>query len=561
MSGETLLGLAEEQAALRRIATLVGRGTPPEEVFAAVTETIGRLLNGHLAGMARYESDGTVRVVATWASAGPYGGSHPLVPGPWPLEGGGVSSMVWKTGQSVRIDDYRGVPGSIARFVRDELGVNSSVASPIVVEGRLWGLLFLHSKSADEPFREDTESRLTGFTELVGTAIAGAESRAGLARLVEEQVALRRVATLVARGVPREEVFAAVVEEVARLLRVEFATLGRYESDATMTTVATSSKLDERFPVGRRWSLAGMNVSRLVFETGAPARLDNCPDAPGLLGTAMHESGVGSSLGTPVIVDGHLWGVIATSSRPDQLLPVDTAERLASFTELVAAAIANTHSRAELMASRARIVAAADEMRRRIERDLHDGIQQRLVSLGLELRMAKATVPSQLGDLEAALSQVGEGLSSVFDELREIAHGIHPAILSEGGLGPALRALCRRSVLPVELELQTKQRLPESVEVAAYYVVSEALTNAAKYAHASVVNIALHAQDTGLRLAIRDDGIGGADRSRGAGLVGLSDRINALGGTLQLTSPAGNGTTLLIEIPVQDHSAALWAPL
>ena len=214
-------------------------------------------------------------------------------------------------------------------------------------------------------------------------------------------------------------------------------------------------------------------------------------------------------------------------------------------------AIANAESRGQLMASRARIVAAADETRRRIERDLHDGIQQRLVSLGLELRAAQATVPAQLDELEGALARAAEGLTSVLGELREISHGLHPAILSEGGLEPALRALRRRSAIPVELDLHPKRRLPGRVEVVAYYVVSEALTNAAKHARASVVNVELETHDAILQLAINDDGIGGADPDQGSGLVGLSDRIEALGGTLQVSSPVGNGTTLLIEVPLE----------
>jgi signal transduction histidine kinase len=212
---------------------------------------------------------------------------------------------------------------------------------------------------------------------------------------------------------------------------------------------------------------------------------------------------------------------------------------------------------AALAASRARIVAATDETRRRIERDLHDGTQQRLVSLGFELRTVQAMVPPQLGELQSALSRIAEELASVFDELREISHGIHPAILSEGGLEPALKALQRRSAVPVELDLHAKRRLPEPVEVATYYVVSEGLTNAAKHAHASIVNVDLHCHDATLRLAIRDDGIGGADPGQGFGLLGISDRIEALGGTLQVSSPAGKGTTLLIEVPLEDQSSAV----
>jgi signal transduction histidine kinase len=175
----------------------------------------------------------------------------------------------------------------------------------------------------------------------------------------------------------------------------------------------------------------------------------------------------------------------------------------------------------------------------------------------LELRAAQAEVPPQLGELEGTLARVADGLASVFEELREISYGIHPAILSEGGLQPALSALRRRSAVPVELDLHVQRRLPERVEVAAYYVVSEALTNAAKHAHSSVVNVELHAHDAILQLAIRDDGIGGADPGQGSGLLGLRDRIEALGGTLQVTSPAGKGTTLLIEVPLEDQSSAV----
>jgi signal transduction histidine kinase len=218
----------------------------------------------------------------------------------------------------------------------------------------------------------------------------------------------------------------------------------------------------------------------------------------------------------------------------------------------LATAIANAESRAALAASRARIVTAADEARRRIERDLHDRAQQRLISLALEVRAAQAAVPSELDGLARDLSRVAEALTSVFEELREISHGIHPAILSEQGLAPALRALARRSPLPVELESDLARRLPEPLEVAVYYVVSEAVTNAAKHARASTVTVELSADDVIVRLAIRDDGIGGADPHHGSGLLGLTDRLEALGGRLQITSPAGSGTTLLIEIPLLD---------
>ena len=230
-------------------------------------------------------------------------------------------------------------------------------------------------------------------------------------------------------------------------------------------------------------------------------------------------------------------------------MPAETETRLASFTELMATAVANAESRAALAASRARIVAAADETRRQIERDLHDGTQQRLVSLMLELRAVEATEPGELNALRDQVERTAQGLAGVAGELSEISRGIHPAILSRDGLVPALRALARHSALPVGLDLRITRRLPEHIEVAAYYAVSEALTNAAKHAHASLVSVGLAGDDATVRLAIRDNGVGGADPARGSGLVGLRDRIEAVGGALTVTSPAGHGTTLVIEIP------------
>jgi GAF domain-containing protein len=543
-----LAQVAEGKAALGRVATLVAHGSAPEELFAAVTKEVGLLLGASLAGMGRFDGGDTVTVLAAWAAEGE---QHPLAPGPWPLEGGDLASSVFRTGRSVRIGDYRGVPGRIAAFVRDELGIVSSVASPIVVEGHLWGVLFLHAKQSHQPFTPDAESRLMDFTELVAAAIANAESRSALARLAEEQAALGRVATLVARGVPPEEVFAAVTEEVGRLVQVEYAGLGRYEPDGMLTFVASWGRAAGFVPVGSRWSVGAKDISTLVFETGRPGRIDSYADASGPLSTAASQTGVRSSVGTPVIVEGHLWGVMGAASSGLQPLPADTEARLASFTELLATAIANAESRAELDASRLRIIAAGDEMRRRIERDLHDGAQQQLVSLMLELRTFEAAQPCDERELRRLLARTGNVLAEVLDGLQEISRGIHPAILSNGGLVPALKALSRRSAIPVGLDVRAERRLPEYVEVAAYYVASEALTNAAKHASASAVTIALDAQESMLRLEIRDDGVGGADPSLGSGLVGLADRVQALGGRFDMTSPVGKGTAMMIAIPIE----------
>ena len=552
MTGEELRVVAEEQAALRRVATLVARGVPPEEVFVAVTQEAGRLLSLKYASLGRYEPDGTFTVVA-WSGAG---GLNPPVGSRQILGGKNVSTLVFETGRPARIDGYAGASGPLGVAARED-GVGSGVGTPVIVEGRLWGVMATYS-ALGQPLPEDTEARLASFTELVATAIANTQARTEVGRLAEEQAALRRVATLVAREASPAEVFSVVTEELGRLLGADIAALARLEPGNTATVVAAWSEGEGDYvPVGTRISLEDESVARTVMETGRPARRDNLQQASDSISAMARQLGVTSTVGTPIVVEGRLWGGMSVSSRQPEPLPTDTESRIADFAELVATAIANAEARTELTASRARVVAAADETRRRIERDLHDGIQQRLVSLGLELRAAQATVPPQPGELEGVLSRVGEGLAGVIDELREISRGIHPAILSERGLEPALRALCRRSAVPVELDLDAEQRLPEPVEAAAYYVVSEALTNAAKHAHASVVNVELDTHDANLQLAIRDDGIGGADLSGGSGLVGLSDRIEALGGTLQVTSPAGTGTTLLIEVPLGVQSGAV----
>jgi len=252
---------------------------------------------------------------------------------------------------------------------------------------------------------------------------------------------------------------------------------------------------------------------------------------------------------SPIHVSGRLWGAIVALSRRGPF-PGGTEQRIADFTELAATAIANTESRAELVASRARIVAAFDRARRVLERDLHDGVQQRLVSLALTLRGVQKRVPAGQPELDAALSQAAEGLAGVLAELQEISRGIHPAILSQGGLAPALKALARRAAVPVELAIRVGGRLPEPVEVAAYYVVAEALANVAKHARASVAYVDAHTGDGALHLRVRDDGVGGADPVRGSGLIGLNDRVEALGGTMRIDSPAGKGTSLLVTLPM-----------
>jgi signal transduction histidine kinase len=383
------------------------------------------------------------------------------------------------------------------------------------------------------------------------------KSRDELIRLAGEQAALRRVATLVARRASPPDVFSAVAEELGRLLGADIAALIRLEPGNTAIVVAAWSEGDsDRVPVGTLLPLEGESVATMVLRTGRPVRTDSPEHASGPIAALARQLGVTSTVGNPIVVEGRLWGGLSVSSRQPEPLPTDTESRIADFAELVATAIANADARTELVASRARVVAAADETRRRLERDLHDGIQQRLVSLALTLRAAQATAPPELNELQARLSQVAEGLTGVLEELQEISRGIHPAILSEGGLEPAPKTLARRSAVPVELDVHAQRRLPAQVEVAAYYVVSEALTNAAKHANASVAHVDVEASDGVLQLSIRDDGDGGADPARGSGLIGLTDRVEALGGTIEVVSPPGEGTSLLVTLPVEAQAAS-----
>ena len=309
--------LAEEQAALRRVATLVAQATPPEEVFAAVTEEVGRLLAVDFAILVRYDPQDTLEVVGTWIRTG--APAPTPVGGRLPLGGRNVTTLVYQTGRPARIN-YSDVSGVIGQVASRDWGLRSSVGVPVSVESRLWGCIVI-AFSGQGPLPADTEARLASFTELVATAIANADSRAELARLAEEQAALRRVATLVARGLPPEEVFAAVAEEVGRLLPAGYAHLARYEPDRTLTTVAAWGAATVGFPVGSRRILEGNNLSTLVLETGRPARIDHYADASGAVGAAAQAAGLRSAVATPIIVEGRLWGLIVAGSILEQPLP------------------------------------------------------------------------------------------------------------------------------------------------------------------------------------------------------------------------------------------------
>ncbi|MCU1668477.1 MAG: hypothetical protein JWP40_1404, partial [Blastococcus sp.] len=377
-------------------------------------------------------------------------------------------------------------------------------------------------------------------------------SREELRVLADEQAALRRVATLVAHGMPAAEVFAAVAQEVGHVLGADGTTIFRLDPDGA-TTILTRVGDPDELPVGSRWKPEPPVAVAVALRAGHPARCDDYGQASGEYADSLRRMGFRSGIAVPIVVEGRLWGAIAVGTRRERF-PADTEQRMAGFTELVGTAVANADSRAQLTASRARIVAVTDDARRRIERDLHDGTQQRLVALGFALRQAQATVPADLPEPHRQISRVTHELTAAIEELREIARGIHPAILSEGGLGPALRGLARRAALPVELDIQTETRAPDPIEVAAYYVVSEALTNTTKHAHASHAHVTVEQRDAHLHLTIRDDGTGGADPAGGSGLIGLRDRVQALSGSIEVNSHPGEGTAILVELPLQPDS-------
>jgi signal transduction histidine kinase len=532
--------LVAEQAALRRVATLVAEGVPVDRLFGAVTEEVGRLFCADLAAMGQYLAADSMLAVAGWVPEG----ESPAISRTWALEGDSLSAAVVRTGRPARRDHWEAAAGPIAALAR-ELDLRSSAASPIVVDGRTWGVLLINSKTS--PFPSGTEWRLAEFAELIATAIANVEARAAAGRLADEQVALRRVATLVAHEKPAAEVFAAVAEEVGRLLGVSVATVYHYEDDGTATVTADWGDADALLPAGAQFRLDGDSLVTRVRRSAAPARIDDFAEATSVIGTYARKRGFRSGVGTPIVVEGRLWGGIVAVSRRPEPLPADAEARIAHFTDLVATSIANMEARAELAASRARIVAAADEERRRVVRDLHDGAQQRLVHTVITVKMALQAVEAN-DRARALLREASDQAQRATAELRELAHGILPSVLMYGGLAAGVDALVARLELPVAVDV-SPARLPAPVEATAYFVVAEALTNVAKHSRARQATVTARVAGDTLRVDVHDDGVGGA-RPDGRGLLGLADRLAAIGGRLEVANAEGGGTHVAASIPL-----------
>jgi signal transduction histidine kinase len=537
--------VADEQAALRRVATFVARTAAPSEVFAAVAQEVAELLDADAAVVVRYEAG-----AAAWLGA--YGVEDVLARGSASLGGENLSTLIYETGLPARIDRYSADDRGEVSAITRSLGLQSAVGAPIHVGGRLWGAVHVASRR-EAAFPSSTEEWLAAFADLVATAIANAQAREEVHTLADEQAALRRVATLVAQGASPDELFSAVAREVASVLDVAVVGINRYENDGTHTILGNAGESSSW--IGTRWPVAREGLTGTILATGRPSRQDDFIGIHGALGDRVPDALIGSwretrsVVGAPIVVEGSIWGILSATSAPGTLVPAGTEERLAHFTELVATAVLNATTRAELLASRSRLVSAADESRRRLERDLHDGIQQWLVALALRAR--KAAGLSEADESAAReLSGLADDLVAVTDELREISRGIHPAILTDAGLDDALEALARRSAIRVDLDVNFRGRYDPAVEATVYYVAAESVTNAVKHAQASTVTVRGRRGDGEIELEIFDDGIGGADPQRGTGLIGLKDRVDTLGGTFSLSSSAGAGTTICLKLPV-----------
>jgi signal transduction histidine kinase len=532
---------ADEQAALRRIATLVAAGAGEDELAEAVTWEIARLFGAQRANTMRWDGD-ALRMIGSW---GDDTGAMQTVGMVFPLGGDTITARVVETGAPSRIDSRAELQTDFAKRRWAEFGLQSSVGAPIVVDGAVWGVVMASRTVPEDPFPPGTEGQLRDFAALIAQAIVNAEARRETAELVAEQSALRRVATLVAGGRPQTEVLDAVTSEVGALFGASSVTLVRWEGVQNEVVVVAAWTDDDVEPVapGSLYHPDPRGATIAVLETGLASRAEE----------SSPERGRCSVIAAPAIVKGSLLGALTASRTGDRPFRPGTEIRLRSFADLAAQSIANERAQTELRASRARIVRTADETRQRLERNLHDGAQQRLVSVSVALRLASARLETSAEEAQALLADASNELMLALEELRDLARGLHPSTLAKYGLGPSIDALASRAPVPVDVVNEIEERLPASVEAAVYYVVSESLTNVAKYADASTVSVRARCAHGVAEVEVVDDGCGGADIAAGSGLLGLADRVEALGGHFAVDSPAGSGTTVRALIPLAQN--------
>jgi signal transduction histidine kinase/uncharacterized protein YoaH (UPF0181 family) len=546
---DELRALADQQAALRRVAELAASGAPTGTLVQAVVDQARDLLRADVVALLTYADDDSSQVIAT--SGAPEGmGVGQMGSG----DGRGIAPRVRRSGRPVRVDDYGGLPGHGPELMRQH-GYGAGAGAPIVIEGEVWGALLALGRSG--PLRAGIEEDLAQFARLVATALAGAEARAALQALADEHAALRRVAELVARGVGQDGLFATVANEASRLIDGEAASLVRIDADDAATVVASHGG---PAPTGTRTPLVAdaEDVVGQVLRTRQPARIDDFSWIEAEDAAAVGR-GTGSTVAAPILVEGRVWGILSVSSA-DHGLPVTAEHRLTQFTELVAAAIANAESRAQLTASRDRVLATADETRRRIQRDLHDGAQQRLVQAVINLKLALDVLrEGTAADAEAHVAESLQHAEQATTDLRDLVRGILPAPLTGGGLRVGVESLVADLRLPVAVAIDVPRLAPET-ETTAYFIIAEALTNVVKHSRATRAEVAAELDGDRLAITVADDGVGGVEPAAGSGLTGLLDRVAAADGTLQITSPAGGGTTVRAELPTAGirDSARSW---
>jgi signal transduction histidine kinase len=388
-----------------------------------------------------------------------------------------------------------------------------------------------------------------GAQEARARAREAEAAQASQRTLADEQAALRRVATLVAHGLPTTEISEAVTREVGLLCDADLARMERFEPDDAVTAIAAWTRDDRaQLAVGTRFALEGASVATQVRNSARPARVDSFVGATGPIAREAQALGIRASIGCPITVDGWLWGVIAASKTRDEPFPPDTESRIGDFTELVATAISNAEARADLIASRERLLTAGDEARRRVVRDLHDGAQQRFVHAIITLELALHAFETDEESSKALVADALEHAQAANRELRELAHGLLPDVLTRGGLAAGVESIVLGLYVPVDVSVP-EDRFPAEIEASAYFVVAEALTNMAKHSNAQHANVAARLENGTLRIDVCDDGVGGA-RPDGSGLLGLRDRVVTLGGDLEVDSPPGGGTRIAVTLPL-----------
>jgi signal transduction histidine kinase len=535
--------VADEQAALRRIATLVAAGATEADLAAAVSSEVGGLFGAQSASVLRWDGD-TIRVIGRWRTD-----SDDLRPAGTVLSYGGdtLAARVVGTAAPARIDSSADLKTEFARQRWAELGFEASIGAPIMVDGNVWGVVSASRTQPGDSFPDGDERRLCDFSALVAQAIVNAEVRGETTALVAEQTSLRQIATLVAGGRPPATVFDAVTTETAKLFGAQTVTLLQWQGVQDEVVVMAAWSTPDASPVTPQtlYHPDPGGPTLRVLETGVARNgIESSP-----------ERGPVAVIAAPVIATGSLFGALTAARAAGDPFPAGAEIRLRSFADLAAQSIANERAQTELRASRLRIVQTSDETRRRLERNLHDGAQQRLVSVSLALRLVEQMLGSEQSTAHGVLREASHELAEAMRELRELARGLHPAMLSTHGLGPALESVSARSPFPVEISgVPEDRRLPAAVEAAIYYVISESLANAARHASASSATVVLSYSSDEVTVEIADDGVGGASFEAGTGLRGLVDRVEALGGELVVSSPHGAGTLIRAELPLREPS-------